>query len=172
MSVSPCARHSGGFSLLEVMVALLVFSLGVLGLGALLLVNLKVNHSAHVRTQVLYQAQAMGERMSANVAAVSSGAYNTSSAKSVSAGGSCDIASPCSATQLATNDIASWFALARNLLPIQDASIACSASAAVPNAFAVTAPYDGLCTLTITWSEVLGDSAAATTQTLAWAFQP
>ncbi len=46
-------RHRG-FTLLEVLIALLVFSLGLLGMAGLLIVSVKTNHSAYLRTQASF----------------------------------------------------------------------------------------------------------------------
>lgn len=44
-------RRDGGFSLVEVLVALLVLAIGLLGLAALQAQGLRFNHDAYVRTQ-------------------------------------------------------------------------------------------------------------------------
>ncbi|MDE1962228.1 MAG: type IV pilus modification protein PilV, partial [Xanthomonadaceae bacterium] len=57
---------SHGFTLLEVLIALLIFSLGVLGMAGLLAVSVRTNHSAYLRTQATFLAQSMADRMRAN----------------------------------------------------------------------------------------------------------
>ena len=42
---------SGGFTLLEVLVAVLIFSLGLVGLAGLMVISVKTNQSAYLRTQ-------------------------------------------------------------------------------------------------------------------------
>ena len=59
-------RHRG-FTLLEVLIALLVFSLGLLGMAGLLIVSVKTNHSAYLRTQASFLAQSMADRMRSNM---------------------------------------------------------------------------------------------------------
>ena len=59
-------RKSGagkGFTLIEVMVALLVLSVGLLGLAGLQLHSLQYTHSSYQRTLVNIQALDMAERM-------------------------------------------------------------------------------------------------------------
>ena len=58
-----------GFTLLEVMIALLVFSLGLLGMAGLLAVSVRTNHGAYLRTQATFLAQSMADRMRANKSA-------------------------------------------------------------------------------------------------------
>ncbi len=55
-----------GFTLLEVLIALLVFSFGLLGMAGLLAVSVQTNHSAYLRTQATFLAQGMADRMRAN----------------------------------------------------------------------------------------------------------
>ncbi len=55
--------------MLEVLIALLVFSLGLLGMAGLLIVSVKTNHSAYLRTQASFLAQSMADRMRANMPA-------------------------------------------------------------------------------------------------------
>ena len=45
-----------GFTILEVLIALLVFSLGLLGMAGLLVISVKTNHSAYLRTQASFMA--------------------------------------------------------------------------------------------------------------------
>ena len=63
-------RHTNGFTLLEVLIALLIFSLGLMGLAGLLVVSVQTNHSAYLRTQASFLAQTMADRMRANILGV------------------------------------------------------------------------------------------------------
>jgi type IV pilus assembly protein PilV len=75
MSVSPRTRIAG-FSLLEVLVSLFLFSVGLLGLVALQISSLKNSHSAGHRAQANLLAYDIADRMRANAAAASSGDYD------------------------------------------------------------------------------------------------
>lgn len=55
-----------GFTLLEVLVALLVFSIGFLGLAALQTLSLRFTHQSYERTQAALQAYEIIDRMRAN----------------------------------------------------------------------------------------------------------
>jgi type IV pilus assembly protein PilV len=70
-----CGR-SGGFTLLEVLVALLVLSVGLLGIAGLQLTSLRSNHSAYLRSQATILAYDILDRMRANRAQAQSGGYN------------------------------------------------------------------------------------------------
>lgn len=68
-------RASGGMTLVEVMVAVLILSIGLLGLARLQMTVLRSNHSAYLRSQATLLAQEISERMLANRAAALDGAY-------------------------------------------------------------------------------------------------
>lgn len=59
-------RRSAGFSIVEVLVALLVLAIGLLGLAALQAQGLRFNHDAYVRTQATHLAYDIIDRMRAN----------------------------------------------------------------------------------------------------------
>lgn len=69
------ARHRG-FTLLEVLVALVIFSVGLLGLAGLQMSSVRGNSGAQYRTQASLALQDLAERMHANTAAVGSNAYS------------------------------------------------------------------------------------------------
>ena len=66
-----------GVTLLEVMVSVLVFSVGLLGMAGLMLVSQRTNHSAFLRTQAGFLAQGMIDRMRANPGGVWAGSYQS-----------------------------------------------------------------------------------------------
>ena len=59
-------RRDGGFSLVEVLVALLVLAIGLLGLAALQAQGMRFNHDAYVRTQATNLAYDIVDRMRVN----------------------------------------------------------------------------------------------------------
>lgn len=176
---------NGGFSLLEVLVALLIMSFGLIGMAGLLVVSVKINHGAYQRTQATAIAESMANRMRANVRGVWSGAYDGSypRAGSVSA---CTRGATCTFSAIAARDGAVWSQELNNFLAQPQASIACVRNSGWTNSLATVAgrptdpPYDGLCTITLNWAESTLDSgspgaassSAPVTQTFAWVFQP
>lgn len=70
-------RRQAGISLLEVLVAILILSLGLLGLGSLQATGLRMNHSAYLRSLAAQSAQDMADRMRANKKAACEGEYDT-----------------------------------------------------------------------------------------------
>lgn len=167
-------RSFRGFSLLEVLIAVLIFSLGLLGLAALLVLSVKTNHSAYLRTQASFLAQSMADRMRANSRSIWAGDYNDDAYPVTATAPACDDSAPCSFSSTATRDKAIWSAQLQDSLPAAAGKIACerNSSITVTN-FAGRPPYDGLCTITLSWSESsLEAGGSASTQTFVWKFQP
>lgn len=63
-----CHSSSGGFTMIEVMVALLVLSIGLFGMLGITANSLKLTSSANYRTVAAQQAYAMAETLRANPA--------------------------------------------------------------------------------------------------------
>ncbi len=169
-------RHRG-FTLLEVLIALLVFSLGLLGMAGLLIVSVKTNHSAYLRTQASFLAQSMADRMRTNMPRVWTGDYDTGYPSGDS--DPCTGGGTCSRANIAIRDKAIWSTQLTDQLPNAAAVIGCVPTAGV-NVTAEDAqngaPYAGLCTIAIDWNESTLDRNAGNTgpqqQTFAWVFQP
>ena len=167
---------NNGFTLLEVLIALVVFSLGLLGVAGLLVVSVQTNHSAYLRTQATFLAQSMADRMHANNLGVWAGAYNVTAAPGSASGclSSATLAT-CSAAQIATRDVTIWSNQLASFLPNPVATIACTAPASTPSADKLTErpPYTSTCDVTITWGEsALEKGGTAQTESLDWVFQP
>ena len=67
-----------GMSLIEVLIALIIFSVGLLGIAGLQLVGMKTNHDSLIRTQATQLAQSIAEKMLANEEGVRAGEYTVS----------------------------------------------------------------------------------------------
>ena len=61
-----CRRTDQGFTLVEALVALVVLSVGLLGIAGLQLIGLKANKGSATRTQAVYLAYDIIDRMRAN----------------------------------------------------------------------------------------------------------
>lgn len=102
---------SKGFTLIEVLVTLVVISIGLLGLGRLQGFGLAMSSSSHLRLKATYKAYELADRMRANQGALAS--YLNSSGSQVT---SCTQAAGCGPSQLAQNDLYEWTSdLARQL---------------------------------------------------------
>ncbi|MCX7101946.1 MAG: type IV pilus modification protein PilV, partial [Methylobacter sp.] len=61
-------KQTAGFTLIEVLIAMLVLAVGLLGLAGLQATSLKSNQSAYNRSQATQLAYDLADRMRANVA--------------------------------------------------------------------------------------------------------
>jgi len=65
-----------GFTLIEALVALIVLSIGLLGIAGMQISGLRANQSAASRTQASYLADDIADRMRANYTAARNGEYD------------------------------------------------------------------------------------------------
>jgi len=113
-----------GFTLLEVLIALLVLSIGLLGLAALQTTGLRSNQMATMRTHATQLAYDISDRMRANVA----GRYTTDIDHTVTsilndyALASCPHPVPDPSVQ-ADDDLNTWCSAVESILPSGDAKI-------------------------------------------------
>lgn len=63
---APISRQQKGFTLVEILVAILVLAIGMLGIAALQLRGLQYNHDAYLRSQVNMLAYDIADRMRLN----------------------------------------------------------------------------------------------------------
>lgn len=106
------ARHDGGFSLIEVLIALVILSVGLLGIAAMVSVSMKTKASSYYRTQALALSNTILNRMRANRVTATAGGYNiTVDASSPFSGSSqnCNgTGATCTPAQIATMDLYDW----------------------------------------------------------------
>lgn len=116
---TPCSLKKqmlcNGFSLLEVLITILIVSMGLLGMAALIISGVRSNNVAHYRSVATKQAEDISDRMRANLAGVNVGGYNNLTA-SIPASSDC-MATTCSAAQMAVYDHAQWNTANSRLLP-------------------------------------------------------
>ncbi|MGJ4803877.1 type IV pilus modification protein PilV [Luteimonas sp. SDU82] len=84
------APHQRGFSMIEVLVALLVLAFGLLGLALMQTVNLRYTHSAQQRTLAVNLASELLDTMRANRSQVAAYAMGESDFATVDASGGCE----------------------------------------------------------------------------------
>lgn len=112
----PYPRWSTGFTLMEVLVALFVLSVGLLGLAGLQTFGMKYNQQSYQRTQAIYQAYDIIDRIRANPAGKTAGNYDTVAAGSIPTITTDCTTALCSTAALATYDINKWNTANSNLL--------------------------------------------------------
>ena len=160
-------RHrSAGFSLVEVMVALVIVSIGLLGLAKMESLALSSTSVAGSRSIAALQASSLAAAMHANpgywaagvAPATTSISYNSLGALTISDAGLATAATcltagtgSCAPGTMAAYDVQQWAAAVKSVLPGYLATVNCTIIVGTP----VT------CTIQIQWSEgaVAGNSA-------------
>lgn len=141
------AFGQSGFTMIEALVALLVLSIGLLGLAGLQTTGLRFNHSAYLRSQATTLAYAMIDRMRANRGTANAGTYNLSFGSTLSGATACSGASAtCDANTLAAYERQDWLAQVQAILPVSDGSIVTG----------VGAGGRPIATITIRWDDSRG----------------
>lgn len=139
--------NNKGFTLLEVMVAVLILGIGLLGLAHLQITSLKHSQSAEFRSQASILATDLLDRMRANQSAAQDGAYNLN----------LNATPPNNTDTMAKADISRWLTRIAAVLPQGDGAINCSA---------FNPDQAFICNITVSWTEVQEDGDLGTTSFL------
>ncbi len=133
-----CAAARRGVSLIEVLVSILLVTLGVLGASAMQTVALRNNQSSYEGTQSTILIQGLLDAMRANPKGVAAGSYNTSGWR-------------CTATTgagLHNSDLARWVGgLREQINPSACGQVACTT---------------GSCAISVRWDDTRGLGGGAT----------
>jgi type IV pilus assembly protein PilV len=145
-------RHARGFSLMEVMVALVVSTIGLLGLAKMEALAMSSTGVASSRSLAAIEASSLAAAMHANPgfwqAGTAQASYTisgTATTNPYAASPTCTLtgASSCSVQAMAFNDLNQWAGAVSQVLPGYLATINCSQVVGVP----VT------CTIELQWTE-------------------
>jgi type IV pilus assembly protein PilV len=130
--IIPSRQH--GLTLIEVLIAVLVLSIGLLGLAGLQATSLQFNHSANLRSQATNLAYEMTDRMRANREAALNGQYNLAVGGTPTAG------------TVPGDDLAAWRESLSDRLPSGTGSVEVDAN--------------GIATVVVQWDDSRGAEAA------------
>lgn len=108
--IAAASSRQRGFTLIEVLIAVLVLAIGLLGLASLTAVSMQYNRGALLRTQATNLAYDITDAMRANRARALAGDYDTED---------CDPAGD----TLADDDLSAWCQRVGGLLPSGEAEI-------------------------------------------------
>lgn len=133
-----------GFSLLEVLVAIVVLALGLLGLAGLQITSLQGGHGAYLRAQAALLAYDMGDRIRANQADIDGYAHASGAAPAC-------VDEPSTAGSVAEDDLADWLNSLACLLPGGNGSVAIDLSGDTD-----------IVTISIVWADRQGDDDSLT----------
>ena len=139
----PLSLPTHGFTLLEILIAIVVLSFGLMGLAGIQAAGIKNTHSANLRTLAVQQAYDMADRMRANAAGVVAGMYSALPATvppTIPADPGC-ISSGCTPALLSAYDQRIWNLNNAAMLPAGTGGVV--AIGAVPNIrYIITVMWD------------------------------
>ena len=139
---APSSAKQAGFSLIEVMVSVFLFAVGVLGMIALQSQSMGNSNSAMQRSLANILANDIVERMMANNSLATDGKYN----RSLSTGS--DLSK--TPDDLVTIDLVDWYSSLTTWLPGGKGAVQCDS--------------DGVCEITVQWEGQLVDTDSADDQ--------
>ncbi len=105
-------KKQQGFSLLEILISVVVLSLGLLGIAALQTKSVGFNHSGELRSIAALQAYNMLDRIRANKSGRAEGLYSNITGLGTNPG-----CTACSSSQIAQLDQFQWNTMNATLLP-------------------------------------------------------
>lgn len=122
------ARQAAGFTLLEALIALLVLSVGLLGLAGLQTRGLATGQNAYFRSQAVLLARDIAERMRANGPYLLATENSASSEYTVTydrddADNDACVSGTCTPQQMARFDVDQWLSELASALPAGDGEI-------------------------------------------------
>lgn len=170
-------RHVAGVTMIEILVAIVIFSAGLLGLLSAASLSIRTNAEAYQFTQVTNIADYVFGAMIRNTQGTLNRNYNSANFTAIDMATSpnpvraCQTG-VCTSAQLAADDLNQVQLLMGQYLPIgAQGSIACQPQATFPTIapFSVTrAPNTGDCILTLRWTVDRNGNVEARS----WSFQP
>ena len=136
-----------GFSLIEVLVALVVVSIGILGLAGLQHTGVRNNHNALLHSQASFLAYEIADFMRSNRAGVQAKNYDTVAAPTPTPTTTVDCeANPCTAADVASYHLTKWYQDLAIALPNGNGSINCTNNS-------INCTPGSSITIKISWSE-------------------
>jgi type IV pilus assembly protein PilV len=97
-----------GFSMLEVLITLVIIAIALFGTAGLQAYAMRMNQSGQLRTQAVFLAADIAERMEANKLGAFAGNYVVATSNAPSVAGTDCAAGACGAADLADWDISQW----------------------------------------------------------------
>lgn len=137
MSIINLSRIQSGFTLLEVMIAMVIFSIGLLGLAGLQARGIQSTGMSQGRSIAILQAYDMADRIRANPTGRTNGDYDAI-ALGIPAAMDC-INLQCTPTELATFDAFEWKRNNVAVLPSGEGTVAVDATG---TQFTITVMWD------------------------------
>ncbi len=136
----PRKSDQSGISMIEVLVAILVGTVGLFSLMALQMTSVNNTHSSYLRSQASVLANTMMDQLRANETLALAGSYNISLGASVPTG-----------TDVVALDLSGWRTDLGDALPSGTSSVTCTSAT-------------GICNVVIQWDDSRGTNGSSTQQ--------
>ena len=140
MNLFKVIKSKRGFTLVEVLVALVILSIGLLGVAGMQIRGMQGNHNSFLRSQALQYAYEMLDMMRANRTSAVAGNYNIALADAV----------PNPANTVAQQDIVEW---RQGITGVVGTGNMASGLSGGQGSVAVAGANPATVTVTITWNE-------------------
>lgn len=147
------AHCIAGFTLIEVMVALIVLSIGLLGIAKMSLTSVQSNNSAYMRSQASVLIQEIIDNMHANRSQATS--YAITYGQAAAMGTDCSKVTNCATTDLTAYDLAIWKTRLAAALPSGNGQIALATVTA-------NGQLETTATVSVQWDDSVVQSAVGT----------
>lgn len=151
-------QSSKGFNLIEIMVAVVIVSIGLLAYAGLQMDGLKQTHAALFRSQAALSTHDMADRIRANLPGALAGGYRTLETDGLATP---NCAAGCIPFDLAVRDIKVWQNLLTQYLPLATGVVSCSDSDTLD---AIPCSDNSSHTIVVSWDDNNDGNADATIQ--------
>lgn len=180
MKLAQFHNRQRGMTMIEVLVSIVVFTFGLLGIAGLLVVGIKSSYSSQQRSSATQVAYDIMDRVRSNNVGANAGSYNksvtdpaapeytTTQASCVGAIQATSTNTGCTSAQMAQNDLAEWRTSLRAALGNSAAGVVCLDSSGATGSYngtTITPACDGLgaiYSVKIYWLDERGQSQTAT----------
>ncbi|WP_455366420.1 type IV pilus modification protein PilV [Kaarinaea lacus] len=135
-----------GFTIIEVLISVLVISIGLLGMAGLQTTGIQQSHNSYLKTQASMLAYDMADRMRSNLQGVAAGNYNAvdnGALDLIADEPVCAQTDACTASEIADIDIYQW----------TSADDTGSIASTLPSGHGTVSNNAGIFTITVMWDE-------------------
>ncbi len=150
------AHRQRGVGMIEILISIVVLSIGFLAAAQMQVQGLRYNQSAYFESQAYFMMSNMIERMRANPDGVANGEYSNKTTSAGLSDPNC-MSKACTASEQAEQDLYDWSANLHNLRGSTNFIPALGSSDATEASASITPGASGSFNITIIWAELVGN---------------